>query len=67
VIVETGAEIAGVIVDSVEEVFRIERDRIEAVPGADTSRIDSITEIEGRLVVLLNPSDIFQDLLSAAA
>jgi purine-binding chemotaxis protein CheW len=65
VIVEIGSEIAGVIVDAVEEVLTIDHDRIEAVPGADTNTIDSITEIEGRLVVLLNPSTLFQDLLLA--
>jgi purine-binding chemotaxis protein CheW len=63
VIVEIGSEIAGVIVDAVEEVLTIDESRIEAIPGADANTVDSITEIEGRLVVLLNPSILFQDLL----
>lgn len=65
VIVETGSDVAGVIVDAVEEVLTVDRERVEAVPGADTTTIESITEIDGRVVVLLNPSAIFRDLVAA--
>ena len=65
VILETNSEVVGVIVDAVEEVLTIDEARIEAIPGADTNTVDSITEIEGRLVVLLNPNILFQDLLAA--
>ena len=42
VIVEAGAETAGVIVDGVEEVLTIEADQLEAAPGADTALIEAI-------------------------
>jgi chemotaxis signal transduction protein len=47
-----------VIVDAVEEVLTID-DELVAVPGADTALIDSIAEINGRLVALVDPSTIF--------
>jgi purine-binding chemotaxis protein CheW len=62
VIIETESEVAGVIVDAVEEVLTIDRDQVEPAPGADTTIIDSIAEIGGRLVVLLNPATIFASL-----
>lgn len=62
VILETNSEIAGVIVDGVEEVLTIEREQVEPAPGADSTIIDSIAEIGNRLVVLLNPATIFSSL-----
>ena len=59
VIVEAGAETAGVIVDGVEEVLTVQDDQIQDAPGADTTLIDSIAKIGDRLVVLLKPSAIF--------
>lgn len=59
VIVEAGAETAGVIVDSVEEVLTVTDDQIEAAPGADTTMIESIVRVDDRLVVLLTMSTIF--------
>jgi purine-binding chemotaxis protein CheW len=59
VIVEAGAETAGVIVDEVEEVLTVEIDQFEEVPGADSELIDSIAKIGERLVVLLKPGSIF--------
>jgi len=59
VIVEAGAETAGVIVDGVEEVLTVADDQIQDAPGADTTLIDSIAKIDTRLVVLLKPSAIF--------
>ena len=58
VIVDTGTEIAGVIVDGVEEVLTVDDEQIQAAPGADTTLIESIAKIGERLVVLLNPSAI---------
>jgi len=58
VIVETGSETAGVVVDDVEEVLTVEDHQIEAVPGADTTLIDSIVKIGEQLVVLLEPATI---------
>lgn len=59
VIVEAGAETAGVIVDSVEEVLTVTHDQIEAAPGADSSMIEAIVRIDDRLIVLLTLSTIF--------
>src|SRR5512142_542210 len=67
VIVETETEVAGVIVDDVEEVLTVEDQQIEEVPGADASLIESIAKVNDRLVVLLKPSTIFGAGLSAAA
>ena len=69
VIVESGAEIGGVIVDDVEEVLTVQEAQFEEVPGADAELIDSIAKVGERLVVLLKPSTIFggaADLAAAA-
>ncbi len=67
VIVETGAETAGVIVDDVEEVLTVEDAQFEDVPGADSELIDGIAKIGERLIVLLKPSTIFAGLELAIA
>ncbi len=67
VIVEAGAEIAGVIVDGVEEVLTVTADQIEEVPGADSSLIECIAKVEDRLIVLLKLSVIFEGADLAAA
>ena len=69
VIVEAGAETAGVIVDSVEEVLTVSNDQIEDAPGADSAMIEAIVRIDERLIVLLTLSTIFvasPDLAAAA-
>ncbi|HYZ82123.1 MAG TPA: chemotaxis protein CheW, partial [Solirubrobacteraceae bacterium] len=55
-----GAETAGVIVDSVEEVLTVSGDQIEAAPGADSTMIEAIVRIDDRLVVLLTLNTIFE-------
>jgi purine-binding chemotaxis protein CheW len=60
VIVEAGAETAGVIVDSVEEVLTVSADQLEDAPGADASMIEAIVRIDERLIVLLTLSTIFE-------
>jgi purine-binding chemotaxis protein CheW len=67
VLVDTGHETAGVIVDDVEEVLTIHDEQIEEVPGADGALIDSIAKVGERLVVLLKPNAIFDGGLAAAA
>jgi purine-binding chemotaxis protein CheW len=69
VIVEAGAETAGVIVDSVEEVLTVSADQLEEAPGADASMIEAIVRIDERLIVLLTLSTIFDTTteLSVAA
>jgi purine-binding chemotaxis protein CheW len=59
VIVEAGAETAGVIVDTVEEVLTVSQEQIEDAPGADSSLIEAIVRIDERLIVLLPTSAIF--------
>jgi purine-binding chemotaxis protein CheW len=59
VIVESGAETAGVIVDGVEEVLTVGPDQIEEVPGADASLIECIAKVGDRLIVLLKSTAIF--------
>ncbi|MGP0050020.1 MAG: chemotaxis protein CheW [Solirubrobacteraceae bacterium] len=61
VIIETGHKTVGVIVDAVNEVLTVADDQIEDAPGADKTLIDAIAKIEDRLVVLLDPSTIFND------
>lgn len=70
VIVESGDETAGVIVDEVEEVLTVEEADFEEVPGADSELIESIAKLGDRLVVLLKPGTIFLgagDLLTQSA
>jgi purine-binding chemotaxis protein CheW len=59
VIVEAGAETAGVIVDGVEEVLTVTDEQMQDAPGADTTLIESIAKVGTRLVVLLKASAIF--------
>ena len=59
VIVEAGGEIAGVIVDSVEEVLTVSDDQVEEAPGADPAMIEAIVRIDDRLIVLLTLNAIF--------
>jgi purine-binding chemotaxis protein CheW len=59
VIVETGSETAGVIVDGVDEVLTVSDEQLEAVPGADTTMIEAIAKVGERLIVLLRPGTIF--------
>lgn len=58
VIVESDAEMAGVICDEVEEVITVEAEQLDEAPGADRTAIDGIAQIDDRLVVLLNPEGI---------
>ena len=68
VIVETGAGLAGVIVDDVEEVMTVSEADLDVAPAAGRELIESIAKVGDRLVVLLAPQGIFGgDELSAAA
>lgn len=67
VIVETATDMAGVIVDDVEEVLTVEAAQIEDVPAADNESIEAIAKIDDRLVILLNPAGIFASASSVAA
>jgi purine-binding chemotaxis protein CheW len=67
VIVETGADMAGVIVDDVEEVLTVEDAQLDAVPAAGSPSIEAIAKIDDRLVILLDPDGIFAGADLAAA
>lgn len=58
VIVETGTEMAGVIVDTVEEVVTVEEVNVDAAPVVGGVVIDGIAKLADRLVVLLSPEAI---------
>ena len=59
VIVQTGTDMAGVIVDDVEEVLTVDEAQLDAVPAAGSASIEAIAKIEQRLVVLLDPVGLF--------
>ena len=68
VIVETATDMAGVVVDDVEEVLTVEDGQLDAVPAAGSASIEAIAKIDDRLVILLDPEGIFADAeLGAAA
>lgn len=58
VIVETAEDMAGVVVDDVEEVITIDSDALDEAPTAGGRGIDGIAKIDDRLVVLLDPEGI---------
>jgi purine-binding chemotaxis protein CheW len=58
VIVETGDDMAGVVVDDVEEVITIDASQLDEAPTAGGRAVDGIAKIGDRLVVLLDPDGI---------
>jgi purine-binding chemotaxis protein CheW len=60
VITESGSGVAGIVVDDVQEVLTIEPDQLEDVPTTNDPLIDRIAKIDDRLVILLNPTAIFE-------
>ena len=67
VIVETATDMAGVIVDDVEEVLTVEDAQLDAVPAAGSASIEAIAKIDDRLVILLDPEGIFAGAETGAA
>ncbi|HEU4656505.1 MAG TPA: chemotaxis protein CheW [Capillimicrobium sp.] len=70
VIVETSSDMAGVIVDDVEEVLTVEAEQLDTVPAAGDPAIEAIAKIDQRLVVLLDPVGLFggvEELVAEAA
>lgn len=65
VILETGADQVGVMVDEVEEVLTVASDQLEPVPTANTDSIEAIAKIDDRLVILLNSEGLFASTPSA--
>jgi len=67
VIIETATDMAGVVVDDVEEVLTVEDSQLDAVPAAGSASIEAIAKIDDRLVILLDPEGIFAGAELAAA
>jgi purine-binding chemotaxis protein CheW len=61
VIVESGDDMAGVIVGDVEEVLTVTSADLDEVPAAGAACIQAIVKVDDRLVVLLDPDGIFAD------
>jgi purine-binding chemotaxis protein CheW len=59
VMVESGDQMAGVIVGDVEEVLTLTSADLDEVPAAGASCIQAIAKVGDRLVVLLDPAGIF--------
>ena len=68
VIVESGDDMAGVIVGEVEEVLTVTSAQLDEVPAAGADCIQAIAKVDDRLVVLLDPAGILaEDSETAAA
>lgn len=59
VIVESGTEQVGVMVDEVEEVLTVSTSQLEDVGAASRESIQSVAKIDDRLVILLNSEGLF--------
>ena len=64
VIVESGTEQVGVMVDEVEGVLTVTSEQLEDVPTANSDSIEAIAKIDDRLVILLNSEGLFSRGLS---
>lgn len=67
VMVESGDDMAGVIVGDVEEVLTLTQEDLDEVPAAGAACIQAIAKVGDRLVVLLDPAGIFAADPTAAA
>ena len=65
VILETGTDQVGVMVDEVEEVLTVDSTQLEPVPTANSDSIEAIAKIDDRLVILLNREGLFPSTPSA--
>jgi purine-binding chemotaxis protein CheW len=59
VLVESGDDLAGVVVGDVEEVLTLTHEHFDEVPAAGAACIQAIAKVGDRLVVLLDPAAIF--------
>ncbi|MEA2154236.1 MAG: purine-binding chemotaxis protein CheW [Solirubrobacteraceae bacterium] len=66
VMVESGDQMAGVIVGDVEEVLTLTSADLDEVPAAGAACIQAIAKVGDRLVVLLDPAGIFASEPGAA-
>jgi purine-binding chemotaxis protein CheW len=66
VIVESGDDMAGVVVGDVEEVLTVTSADLDEVPAAGAACIQAIAKVDDRLVILLDPAAILADDLEIA-
>ena len=66
VIVESGTDVTGVIVDAVEEVLTIDASQVEPSPTGDSDTFESIAKVDDRLIVLLNAKALLADVTDGA-
>jgi purine-binding chemotaxis protein CheW len=66
VIVESGGDQAGIVVDDVEEVLTVSDAQLDEVPGTTDEAIEAIAKVGDRLVVLLDPAGILGNAPVAA-
>ena len=59
VIVETGAILAGLVVDEVYEVITLDRGTVEPAPTSDVRYIDGVARVGDRLLLLLDLEALF--------
>lgn len=62
VILETGEQMAGLIVGDVEEVVTIDDSQLDPSPAIAGDAIDGIARIDDRLVLLLSPERLIEAL-----
>jgi purine-binding chemotaxis protein CheW len=62
VIVDAGTGTAGIIVDDVSEVLTVEAGRLDPLPAGRTDFMTAIAKLDERLVVVLDPQRLFEDL-----
>jgi purine-binding chemotaxis protein CheW len=61
VIVEVAADMAGIIVGSVQEVMTVDQEQLEELPSDHGDAIEAIAKIDDRLIVLLSAAGLFDD------
>jgi purine-binding chemotaxis protein CheW len=69
VILEVDGEVAGVIVDDVEEVLTVSDEQIESLPTGADGGVDGVVNLGDRLVAMLDSSVVFggEPIVEAAA
>jgi purine-binding chemotaxis protein CheW len=66
VIVETGAQTVGLVVDAVDEVLTIEADQLDTTSIADRAVVSGIAKVDQRLVVILDAEALTAGMAVAA-
>ena len=67
VVVESGAGVVGIVVDSVAEVLTLTDRELDAVPDSagHTASVDGVAKVGDRLILLLAPDRLFEGSLLA--